>query len=599
MIAQLSACGGGGGAAPVGAASYSVGGSVSGLTGTVVLQDNGVDNLTLTSNGAFTFVTSVADGSAYSVSVLTQPGGQTCSVSTGAGTVSGSNITNVVLVCANNAYSVGGSVSGLTGSIVLQDNNGDNLTVATNGTFTFATQVANGSPYNVTILTQPSNGQKCSVSGGSGTMSATVTSVVVTCVNRAWGTAALIETENLGSVWDPKIVIDTNGNALAVWEQSDGTRYNIWANRYTAGTGWGVAALIETDNVGDAYAVRVAFDAGGNALAVWEQSDGVRFNIWANRYTAGTGWGTAALIETDNAGFAGAAQVAFDNNGNALAVWEQNDGTRYNIWTNRYTAGTGWGTAALIETDNAGSATKAQVAFDNNGNALAVWSQSDGTRFNIWANRYTAGTGWGAAALIETDNAGSAEQPQIEIDDQGNALAVWSQSAGTMNSNNIWANRYTAGTGWGTAALIETDNTGEAIFPKFAFDTSGNALAVWQQFDGTRYNIWSNRYTIGTGWGAAALIEADNAGHASYPQIVFDINGNALAVWSQSDGTRDNIWATRYTAGTGWGTAVLIETDNTGEAINPQIAFDASGNALAVWSQFDGTYYNVWANRLQ
>ncbi len=47
-----------------------------------------------------------------------------------------------------------------------------------------------------------------------------------------------------------------------------------------------------------------------------------------------------------------------------------------------------WGAAALIETDNAGDARRPQVAFDGNDNALAVWYQSDGTRYNIWANRF-------------------------------------------------------------------------------------------------------------------------------------------------------------------------------------------------------------------
>lgn len=58
----------------------------------------------------------------------------------------------------------------------------------------------------------------------------------------------------------------------------------IWANRYTAGTGWGTAALIETDNAGNAYSPQIACDTAGNALAVWDQSDGTRLNIWANRF---------------------------------------------------------------------------------------------------------------------------------------------------------------------------------------------------------------------------------------------------------------------------------------------------------------------------
>ena len=47
-----------------------------------------------------------------------------------------------------------------------------------------------------------------------------------------------------------------------------------------------------------------------------------------------------------------------------------------------------WGMATLIETDNAGGATRPQIAVDASGNALAVWQQSDGTRFNIWANTF-------------------------------------------------------------------------------------------------------------------------------------------------------------------------------------------------------------------
>ena len=44
-------------------------------------------------------------------------------------------------------------------------------------------------------------------------------------------------------------------------------------------------------------------------------------------------------------------------------------------------------------------------------------------------------------------------------------------------------------------------------------------------------------------WQGAALLETDNAGNAFSPQIAVDASGNALTVWTQSEGTRDNIWA--------------------------------------------------------
>ncbi len=84
--------------APVG--PHSIGGTVNGLTGTgLVLQNNGGDNLSVAANAtAFSFATPVANAAAYSVSVLTQPGGQTCTVQNGSGTASGA-ITNVAISC--------------------------------------------------------------------------------------------------------------------------------------------------------------------------------------------------------------------------------------------------------------------------------------------------------------------------------------------------------------------------------------------------------------------------------------------------------------------------------------------------------------------
>jgi uncharacterized membrane-anchored protein len=287
----------------------------------------------------------------------------------------------------------------------------------------------------------------------------------------------------------------------------------------------------------------VAIDSNGNAIAVWDQINGGWFSILANRYISGTGWGTATLIETDNVNNAFNPRLAMDSNGNAIAVWSQSDGTRYNIWSNRYVVGTGWGTRTLIETDT-GSASSPQVAIDSSDNAIAVWYQSDGTRNNIWSNRYVVGTGWGTATLIETDNTGSANSPQVAIDSSGNAIAVWYQSDGTRC--NIWSNRYVVGTGWGTPTLIETA-TGEAdVSVQVAIDLSGNAIAVWEQFDGTRYNIWSNRYVVGTGWGTAQLIETDNISDAYQPWVAINSSGNAIVVWCQSDGTRYNIWANRF-----------------------------------------------------
>jgi hypothetical protein len=92
-----------------GSATYSVGGTVSGLTGTVVLQDNGADNLNLTTNGPFTFASSLATGTAYNVTVRTNPTGQACTVSNGAGTMGAANVSNVTVTCTNSSTTANAS----------------------------------------------------------------------------------------------------------------------------------------------------------------------------------------------------------------------------------------------------------------------------------------------------------------------------------------------------------------------------------------------------------------------------------------------------------------------------------------------------------
>jgi hypothetical protein len=168
--------------------TYTVGGNVSGLVGSgLVLQLNGANDLSVSADGTFTFPSALANGSAYAVTVGTQPGSpaQTCAVTNGTGTIAGANVANVVVTCTTTTtYTVGGNVSGLVGSgLVLQLNGANDLSVSADGTFTFPSALADGAAYAVTVGTQPSSpAQICAVTNGSGTIAgANVTNVAVTC----------------------------------------------------------------------------------------------------------------------------------------------------------------------------------------------------------------------------------------------------------------------------------------------------------------------------------------------------------------------------------------------------------------------------------
>lgn len=162
-----------------------IGGTLSGLGAglNVVLQNNNADDLTLTMNGPFTFPNGVGDGDSYSVTVLTQPVGQTCNVSSGTGTVDSDSAgpTDIAVTCTASS-SVGGTLTGMgAGRSITLANGGQTLAVAQNGSFAFPGVLPAGTTYAVTIVTQPA-GQICVVVNGSGTVVANVMSTVaVTC----------------------------------------------------------------------------------------------------------------------------------------------------------------------------------------------------------------------------------------------------------------------------------------------------------------------------------------------------------------------------------------------------------------------------------
>lgn len=169
---------------------FTVGGSVRSLASgnSVVLRNSNGDKETMNSNSGFVFETELQDDDTYSVSVVTQPTTpkQTCTVSRGSGTINRSDITNVLVNCVTKQYTVGGTLSGFAGAtnIVLQNNDGNNLSLGADGSFTFSTSIDDYSNYNVTVLTDPTAPhQDCTVTSGSGTLKdGNVTDVAVNCV---------------------------------------------------------------------------------------------------------------------------------------------------------------------------------------------------------------------------------------------------------------------------------------------------------------------------------------------------------------------------------------------------------------------------------
>ncbi|CAN7605438.1 hypothetical protein LJR289_004413 [Pseudoduganella sp. LjRoot289] len=187
LLLALSACGG--------KASFDVGGvfvnsqGVSQpLANSGLVLKNGSDTLPVAvGSTSFKFNNSISYGTAYEISVQTPPNHMNCTVANGSGSAGHTQTITASVICSQNTYKIGGTVSGITGDTVVTLINGSlggSVTLNKDSTsYAFAAEVADGQAYGVTVAqVEPAGALKCVVANPSGVMSnAPRTDINVTC----------------------------------------------------------------------------------------------------------------------------------------------------------------------------------------------------------------------------------------------------------------------------------------------------------------------------------------------------------------------------------------------------------------------------------
>jgi hypothetical protein len=320
--------------------SYDLSVKVAGVSGTgLVFQNKAANDLPAPTPGTYAFASKVASGDEYDVTVLTQPQSpsQTCTVTNGKANMAGANVV-LDATCTVNTYKVGGTLAGLQGNgLVLQDNAGDDLVLDANknGAFSFATKVASGQPYVVTVKTQPNGvaGETCAVTAGSGTVvDADIASVSVTCdVSKRVFVTSQLYTTNIGGLDGG----DAKCQALATAAGLPGT-YRAWLSDTTGSpstrfaqstipyklvdgtviaTNWGdltdgtLAHVIDKDEKGAAPPVSGAACASGVSVMTNTNANGTQFGAanscgnWLGVGNQQIVWGRYSATNTEWAGY--------------------------------------------------------------------------------------------------------------------------------------------------------------------------------------------------------------------------------------------------------------------------------------------------------
>jgi mRNA-degrading endonuclease HigB of HigAB toxin-antitoxin module len=189
--------------------------------------------------------------------------------------------------------------------------------------------------------------------------------------------------------------MDNNGNAIIVWYQyNNSSNYQVFKSEYRSDSWIHPADLDDTISMDGQHVhdPRVAMDDNGNAIIAWRQDDGSLWRIFMSEYRSGSWTHPADLNDNISPGGTSAItpKVAMDNNSEAVIVWEQLDGTKIQAFISEYRNGSWIHPADLNDNLSPDGKTvyDPQVAMDNNGNAIVVWRQSDGSNPQIFICEY-------------------------------------------------------------------------------------------------------------------------------------------------------------------------------------------------------------------
>lgn len=349
------------------------------------------------------------------------------------------------------------------------------------------------------------------------------------------------QTGDARSVFRPQLAMDAQGNAIAVWTEN-GTNTIYYATYQATSATWSAPAVAHVGQNFSYTEVRIGLDAQNNAFLHWREGYGRQ--PMAKRFDAGTQTWSASLPL--GAADASQSDMAVDPLGNAMVVWLRS--SDQSVQFSRYEADTGQWRAAR-QAGEAAQGSSVRVVLDRNGNGTAIWNTATDTanpygRLAAFHYRATANR-WSPPRLLQASGT-VLRYPDLAVDATGNVLVAWGQAADAMQPTKIAASRYNAGNGkWSMPESVSSGDQHD-LFARATLDSRGNAMVVWSSLTGftdngdRTFRKGAARYDASTGrWGQPSFA-AQPVQEAYSWGVGLDENGNAITLYQQDSGYRWN-----------------------------------------------------------
>ncbi|MGI1679704.1 MAG: Ig-like domain-containing protein [Cellvibrionaceae bacterium] len=411
-----------------------------------------------------------------------------------------------------------------------------------------------------------------------------------TTLDGIWQPTASLST-TLSNANSPSVAIDDNGYGVAIWIESDSFYEAVHAAHYVPGTGWNAPGIIDVFSFGDATSPTLELNKNtGQVLVTWIEDNAGTAELWATLYDPSIGWGTPQKITDSTDNVSGAATSYLSASGIATVVWTEINATVNQVWGNQYNPSSGWGTPTLIQQDAAENGQSPILSGNSNDQLALIWQQSNaGSQFNVYFSEFLPASGWSAPTEIDATTENSI-RGDVDINDNGQIIAFWSQIAGT--NGDAYFSSYDSASGWSTPSLVIPGN-GEVVgVSRVMLAADGNAQVFYGVGGvGTGFELFTATYASGQ-WEAPIVI----AQEAGKDVLQLSINSNQFGViqtsWIEVQGqantaTESFIRQRRYRPGVGWEAAETLHGVAGELSTLSRIALAPSGESLLVWKQQD------------
>jgi hypothetical protein len=386
---------------------------------------------------------------------------------------------------------------------------------------------------------------------------------------------------------------DAAGDVIAVWDRYNGTSSHniIEAAIRPAGGDFTVVPLATLPTANDqAYEPRVAVNANGDAIAVWRQYDGADNYIWAAIRPAGGSFGSAVPISG-----AGAtdARVAIDASGGAAATWVRTT-TNDIVEAAIRPAGGAFGSAVPLSPADDDSS-QPTVAMNGAAAAAVAWRYLDSGNsghYLVQADVIAPGDSFPATPTTISDTAHDGDSPALGIDASGNTTAIWDDYDGLGHT--VASKVKPASGAWPSGSEpIGTDANGGEVL---AVSPSGAAVAAWGIFDtGGHYPGGAAVRPPGGSFGPATTFTPSGQDTGSFDPAVND-NGDAVIVYRNDSDA--GIRAVNRPAGGSFSDPHPLSAATNLDAHGPAVALDPLGNAAASWVEAQDDDFDSYRARV-